>query len=865
MVIEESSFVVREDAYNADWIKYVGSHWDLPKTLSGILRFVDNYDDPEGKLRKLLPRMPEDLKADVEEFLDITANGEQKDLYNGMPGLRPRSQHEPMVQRAKRHKSKRRAVELVQSKPITVRVKEMLYNDIEEKVRHVRDVDFWHLPYGTPLGQGEKPGDRAQGIVRDAAGNITHRGAPKPATGDVDAPRSSLANHPVLGPHVTPTPAKDLKTGDIVVKDGHAYVIGKADHGEDHVKLQLHGAKTGSKVINTVSNNKDVWEKIASAVSLVLTLLALVVGGRVSLDAPDDMDDSWNYKSFKGASAQFVPGEHGDPLSGHFVIARNDGKNASVTMPEVMSMIDNAQNLEALQKVTTGAVKDMFDDLEYKAVDRAPMHVRTLAGEKKFKQPISSIIIAGVKLPNLRDFETDYEGHDAVQNIKTGKAYVIYKHADDDWSALDHDEPNWDEAIDADSAENLYIKLDGSPQLAKKIDAAAKARGGTSAKKPPPPPKKATAKTTTAKRGTAKVRAASTAKKATAKKEPELKDWQIPWDQLSEETRQQRLSIRGKIPAINKRTKKPFTKAEIARKRKGRTIAKQIANAERNGWVLITDDNERHQLGIDIGKPIPPNWSHVMTYEGPDKDQRKTTIQGLDWMFGWQALQTKEQRGGSLENKFGRQERLAPKLPKLARQTEADVKKGNETAALVRMLWLTGGRVDSEGDTRTGNRGISTLQPRDVKIDGNTVSLDFIGKSYQRNTYEFDDKTMADWLRKNMKGKKPTDPLFPSTNSDKSGDYLKSVVGNEFRNHDLRTAYANAIAIQALADWQNSNTEALDLDNEKQIKKWILAITTVVGEAVNDKPGTVYNSYINPKIFVQMGIPLEYQPPRGDR
>jgi DNA topoisomerase IB len=69
------------------------------------------------------------------------ATMETKDVWGGMPGLRPKVQHDPPVQRAKRSKARRRAVMLVSGTPMTVQV----------KVDHIRTVAGMRK-YGGKIG-----------------------------------------------------------------------------------------------------------------------------------------------------------------------------------------------------------------------------------------------------------------------------------------------------------------------------------------------------------------------------------------------------------------------------------------------------------------------------------------------------------------------------------------------------------------------------------------------------------------------------------------------------------------------------------------------------------------------------------------
>ena len=105
--------------------------------------------------------------------------------------------------------------------------------------------------------------------------------------------------------------------------------------------------------------------------------------------------------------------------------------------------------------IDIGSLSEFMDvaPLEEKAIRR----VRTPAGVARFKQPIGSIIIAGLRLPNVRLLEPIYDGWELVQG-KNRKKYDVGKDEDGQWRA--YGSGGWDDIVAEDpDEEKLFLKL----------------------------------------------------------------------------------------------------------------------------------------------------------------------------------------------------------------------------------------------------------------------------------------------------------------------------------------------------------------------------------------------------------------------
>jgi hypothetical protein len=262
----------------------------------------------------------------------------------------------------------------------------------EVKTRHVRDVGYWHLPYGTPLAEGEKPGDRQQSEHVDA---------------------SPLGTS--LDKFITKVHAEELKIGDVVMREGKAHVITKVEVKDDGV--HVHTLDAYAKPLKYLSDRRELWEKIANIATVVMALLGMF---QVNL-APEDHHEP-NHEptgvvqvdSRHGAGGEHetehpedpeLPHAHvgrddtlhadasaTNPMDDTIRITRPDGKIVTVNMNYALRLIERSQ---AYQQ--TG-MKQAALLLEEKII----RHVRTPEGAKKYGQRIGTIIVRDVPLTHLQ-------------------------------------------------------------------------------------------------------------------------------------------------------------------------------------------------------------------------------------------------------------------------------------------------------------------------------------------------------------------------------------------------------------------------------------------------------------------------------
>lgn len=180
-------------------------------------------------------------------------------------------------------------------------------------------------------------------------------------------------------------------------------------------------------------------------------------------------------------------------------------------------------------------------------------------------------------------------------------------------------------------------------------------------------------------------------------------------------------------------------------------------------------------------------------------------------------------------------------------------KKLRQCGAIIKIIASTGLRVGSRTHFKqTKNRGVSTLAPSNIKIDGDTVSFSFTGKSYKENTSEIKDAKLAEVLKeqKNLSVKDGNEFLF---------DYDRVAVDKVFKDNfgfkgmnlkDMRTYMATSVAKNILFEEQDFAKKLTqnDKQNKKIITDKLNDCYKRVSEVLNNTPTMARKSYIHPNV-----------------
>ena len=200
--------------------------------------------------------------------------------------------------------------------------------------------------------------------------------------------------------------------------------------------------------------------------------------------------------------------------------------------------------------------------------------------------------------------------------------------------------------------------------------------------------------------------------------------------------------------------------------------------------------------------------------------------------------------------KSGDIEKVNEKATKLLKNRDPKVR---DAGAILSIISQTGLRPGSAlGFDDTGNRGVSTLSAENIKIKGDKIILNFVGKSYKPNNAEIKDKVLAEYLTKRMNERKSENFLFDSTVGQLSSVFGK-ISKKGMKIKDMRTFAATKMAKKIL---ETDKTPPPPLpESPTAIKKAVQAKLKIVYEQVsqrlNNTPAMAKSSYIHPKVIEQ--------------
>lgn len=183
--------------------------------------------------------------------------------------------------------------------------------------------------------------------------------------------------------------------------------------------------------------------------------------------------------------------------------------------------------------------------------------------------------------------------------------------------------------------------------------------------------------------------------------------------------------------------------------------------------------------------------------------------------------------------------------------TEGDNKQKQVAMAII-LVVECGIRVGSEKYRDENNSfGATTLEPRHIKIKGEVVSVDFIGKKGVQNTGKVRSKRLSRNLRIKKRTFKKDEPIFSYRKGNKWYN-LKSIDVNKylkkfgnFSSKNFRTWVANLSFITELLNLVKDSKDS----NETQRKKYINESVKKVAEKLNNTKTVCKKNYIDPYLI----------------
>lgn len=245
---------------------------------------------------------------------------------------------------------------------------------------------------------------------------------------------------------------------------------------------------------------------------------------------------------------------------------------------------------------------------------------------------------------------------------------------------------------------------------------------------------------------------------------------------------------------------------------------------------------------------IPPAWADVWICPF---ENGHIQAMGVDDAGRSQYIYHAEWRARQDTEKFARAARFGTLLPQARRLVsrhlrESASEKTKTLAAAVRLMDLGALRVGSDGYTRrNGSYGLTTLRCKHVKVDGDTVSLHFPGKSGQAWESTIEDPVLARFLKPlaDRPGKQPLLAFnegdgWSSLDAQMVNEYLRHITGGDFTAKDFRTWKGTAAAGMALAG-PASKVPA---------RRRVLEAINQTAELLGNTPTVARDAYVDPRI-----------------
>lgn len=233
-----------------------------------------------------------------------------------------------------------------------------------------------------------------------------------------------------------------------------------------------------------------------------------------------------------------------------------------------------------------------------------------------------------------------------------------------------------------------------------------------------------------------------------------------------------------------------------------------------------------------------PGWSNAHLNDDPEA---KIQVKAKDAAGRSASIRTGKSAVESDAKKWERNDRFHIAAPSIRERMKADLTGPHGEEAAVSMLMdKTGFRVGSNVDTKARVKayGASTLNASHVRVEGSKTHFDFIAKEGIRQQHTIDDPELAEIMGPRIaKGGN----LFGTTDK-KSGQYLKTISGQDFKNKDFRTELGTETARKAMQGMAKPDTIAA-------LKKARMVVATAVAARLGNKPKQSLEDYINPKVW----------------
>lgn len=258
---------------------------------------------------------------------------------------------------------------------------------------------------------------------------------------------------------------------------------------------------------------------------------------------------------------------------------------------------------------------------------------------------------------------------------------------------------------------------------------------------------------------------------------------------------------------------------------------------------------------------IPPAWQEVRIARG---DAAPLQAVGVDKKGRTQYRYHDRFRAKREEEKFQRVVEFGEALPSLRRRVRADLKRPeldreHVLAAIVRLIDQGFFRVGNDKSAKSElTYGLTTIRPKHVKVEGDKLLFDYIGKWKKAHKRAIEDLEVARIVEA-LKKLKPEE-LFAFLDGEKLrdvkdrhvNDYIQSIIGDAFTAKDFRTWAGTLLCSIALAMQGQGASKA---ERKRKIKRAVEATAAQLGNTA----AVCRSSYICPRLLDEYmhGKPFE--------
>ena len=258
---------------------------------------------------------------------------------------------------------------------------------------------------------------------------------------------------------------------------------------------------------------------------------------------------------------------------------------------------------------------------------------------------------------------------------------------------------------------------------------------------------------------------------------------------------------------------------------------------------------------------IPPAWEVVRIARGESAPLQAV---GVDKKGRTQYLYHSRFRAQREEEKFRRVVEFGEALPSLRRRVRADLhgstlQRQRVLASMVRLIDQGFFRIGNDKSAESESTyGLSTIRGSHVKVDGDAVLFDYVGKwkkKHKRAVRDAEVAAIVAHLRKTRGAelfKFQQNGRLVDVKDRHVNDYIQSIIGKDFTAKDFRTWAGTLLCSIALAMQGQGTSKA---ERKRRVRKAIVA----TAEQLGNTPAVCRSSYICPRLIDEYmeGKPFE--------